>query len=704
MRIFLLLTLATLPAVADPISPAYPDSRRTDHTDTLHGVPVPDPYRWLEDDHSPETTAWVEAQNKVTAAYLATIPERAQIEKRLTEIWNVERFSTPSKEGNRYFYSRNDGLQNQAVVYTLDKLDGEPRLLLDPNTLSEDGTVSLADYEISEDGAFMAYSISHSGSDWREWKVRDVAKGTDYPDHLLWSKFSGASWSKDNKGFYYSRYDAPKKGEEFKAENYFQKVYYHRLGTPQEKDELIYERPDHDKWGLNAWPSEDGAYLLIHVRQGTDSNNAFFYKSLTEKDAPVVELLKDFDASYDFIHNVGSLFYFQTNLDAPRGRVLAIDLAKPEREHWKEVLPEAQTATLDEISVIGNRFVANYMTDARSDIRFFNLDGTPAGTLNLPDTGSAYGFRGKSTDMEAFYSFSTYTSPPVSYRYDFTNGKSTIVQSPKLKFDPTKFQTEIRRAKSKEGTEVQLFIVSKKDLPRDGQNPTLLYGYGGFNISLQPYYSPATISWIEMGGLYVVATLRGGVEYGEDWHKAGMKTNKQNVFDDFIAAAEFLISENYTSSKKLAIAGGSNGGLLVGACMTQRPKLFAAALPAVGVMDMLRFHKWTIGWGWIPEYGNPDDSGEFKALHAYSPYHNLKPGIRYPSTLVQTADHDDRVFPAHSFKFAAALQHAHKGGNPVLIRIESKAGHGAGTPTSKRIEEIADKWAFLVRELHMTLP
>lgn len=679
-------------------------TRRSDHTDTLHGVKIPDPYRWLEDDHSTETVAWVAAQNKRTNAYLDAIPERKQIETRLTELWNVERFGTPFKAGNRYFYSRNNGLQNQSVLNTMDALHGKSRVLLDPNTLSDDGTTALADYELSDDGSLMAYAISHSGSDWRDWKVRDVATGKDHPDLIQWTKFTGASWTKDNKGFYYSRYDAPKKGEEFKAGNYYQKVYYHHLGTPQSQDELIYHRPDEKKWGFDAQPTEDGRYLLIKVRRGTDQKNALFYKDLAQKDAPVVELLNKFDASYRFIHNDGPVFYLKTNLGAPRNRVITIDITKPGRGHWKEIVPEAPKSTLRSANVVGNRIIAHYMTDARSRIHFHDLQGKSLGPLDLPGAGTAGGFWGKSTDMESFYSFSTFTSPPVTYRYDFTTGKSSVFKNPGLKFAPDGFHTEVRQCTSKDGTPIQLFIVSRKGLPRDGRNPTLLYGYGGFNISLQPRYSPAVIAWLEMGGIYVVANLRGGGEYGRDWHEAGMKHHKQNVFDDFIAAAEFLIDENYTSTPKLAIAGGSNGGLLVGACMTQRPDLFAAALPAVGVMDMLRFHKFTIGWAWIAEYGSPDNASDFKVLHRYSPYHNLKPGTRFPSTMVLTADHDDRVFPAHSFKFAAALQHAHSGDNPALIRIESKAGHGAGTPTSKRIREAADKWSFLVRELDVKLP
>ncbi len=696
MKRLALFLLVVAPAMAEPLK--YPDTRRDDVVETLHGVKVPDPYRWLEDDNSEETAEWVEAQNVVTDCFLETIPERDEIRERLTELWNYERFGTPWKRAGRYFFSRNSGLQNQSVIYTADSLDAEPRVLIDPNKLSEDGTVALSDYEVSHDGKLVAYSISRSGSDWIEWRVKNVETGEDLPDLVKWSKFSGAGWSIDNKGFYYSRYDAPKEGEEFKGSNYFQKVFYHRMGTPQSEDELIYERKDEAEWGFNAYSTDDGNYLVIYVRSGAGGKNALFYKELGKKDAEVVELLPKFDARYSVVGNEGSLFWIKTDLDAPRGRLVAIDLEKPAKDNWKDVIPQSDN-TLRSVRLVGDQFVALYMKDAHSVVKRFALDGKLLGEIELPGIGSAGGFGGKREHRETFFSFSSFTAPSTIYRYDFDKDEAKVFRAPKLKFDPAAFETKQVFYASKDGTKIPMFIVHKKGIELDGNNPTLLYAYGGFNISILPRFSSANIAWLEMGGVYAVPNLRGGGEYGEEWHKAGMRENKQNVFDDFIAAAEWLIANKYTSSEKLAISGGSNGGLLVGACMTQRPDLYAACLPAVGVMDMLRFHKFTIGWAWTKEYGDPDNPEEFKPLLAYSPLHNLKKGTGYPSTMITTADHDDRVVPAHSFKFAAELQRVHAGENPVLIRIETKAGHGAGKPTSKRIAEAADKWAFLWKEL-----
>ncbi|MEM9480903.1 MAG: prolyl oligopeptidase family serine peptidase [Verrucomicrobiota bacterium] len=678
----------------------YPESRRDHVIDTLHGVEITDPYRWLEDDYSDETEAWVTAQNKVTFEHLESIPARTQIRDRLTELTDYERFGTPFKAGGRYFFTKNEGLQNQSVLYTARSLEEEATVLLDPNQMSADGTVSLSSYEVSDDGEYIAYSISVAGSDWLEWKVREIETGEDLDDHLRWSKFSGASWSKDNQGFYYSRYPKPKEDEEFQAANLNQKVYYHRLGTPQSEDRLVYERPDQPKWGFSAGESEDKKYLLLSVWEGAGANNAFFYKDLDQPDAPVVELLKDFDARYSFLDNEGSTFWFRTDLDAPRGRVIAIDVTNLDRENWKTII-EQSPDTLRSVSVVGDEFIAVYMHNAHSVVRRFQTDGTALGELELPGVGSVGGFSGKREDRETFFSFNTYTTPPTVFRYDFDESKFTVFREPRLTFEPSRFETRQVFFKSKDGTEVPMFIVSRRDLKLDGNHPTLLYGYGGFNISLLPRFSPSVIAWLELGGVYAVANLRGGGEFGEEWHEAGKMHLKQNVFDDFISAAEWLIDNKYTSPDKLAIAGGSNGGLLVGACMIQRPDLFAAALPAVGVMDMLRFQKFTIGWAWMKEYGNPDVEADFKVLHAYSPLHNLEKGTAYPATLITTADHDDRVVPAHSFKFAAALQHAQKGTNPTLIRIETDAGHGAGKPTDKRIAETADEWAFLVKELDM---
>jgi prolyl oligopeptidase len=679
---------------------SYPITRKVELVENLHGAAVPDPYRWLEDDNSAETKAWVEEQNKVTFAYFEQIPARTKLKERLTKLWNYERYGTPSKEGGRYIFSKNDGLQNQSVLYTMRSLDETPRVLLDPNKLSADGTVALASLSLSEDGRLMAYGTSTAGSDWNEIKVREVDSGDELTDHIKWVKSSGAAWTKDGKGFFYSRYDEPKSADALKGVNYFHKLYYHKIGTPQSEDALIYERPDQKEWGFSGGVTDDGRYLVIHVWQGTDTRNRFFYKDLQQPDAKVVEFLNDFDADYSFIDNVGTTFYFRTDINAPRGRVIAIDLATPQRVNWVEVIPQA-AERLQGIGLVNNEFVAFYLKDARTEVKIHDLHGKFVRNVELPGIGSAGGFGGKRTETETFYSFTGFTAPTTIYRYDMKTGASTLFRQPKVDFDPTAFETRQIFYNSKDGTRVPMFITHKKGLKLDGKNPTLLYGYGGFDISLTPSFSVSTVVWMEMGGVYAVPNLRGGGEYGKAWHEAGTKLKKQNVFDDFIAAAEWLIANNYTSREKLAISGGSNGGLLVGACMTQRPELFRATLPAVGVMDMLRFHKFTRGWAWTSDYGSPDEPTEFRALLAYSPYHNLKPGVSYPATMVTTADHDDRVVPAHSFKFAARLQETHRGANPVLIRIETKAGHGAGKPTSKVIEEAADRYAFLVRELNM---
>ncbi len=678
----------------------YPQAAKVEHVDDYHGTPVSDPYRWLEDPDSEETKAWVEAENKVTFAYLEAIPARERIKERLTQLWDYEKYGVPFKKGERYFYFKNDGLQNQSVLYTLTNLEGEPTVLLDPNTLSEDGTVALAGLSISENGKFLAYSLSTSGSDWQEWKVREVESGRDLADYLKWSKFSGASWTQDSKGFFYSRYDEPNETTKLQDANYFQKLFYHHLGTLQSEDILVYERPDQKEWGFSGDVTEDGTYLIISVWKGTDSKNLVFYKDLSMTDAPVVELINRFEANYSFIDHEGTVFWFQTDLEAPRGRAIALDISNPSQKNWREIIPQA-AETLGGIGVLNHQFVASYLKDAHTQIKIFNLDGSFVREVLLPGLGSAGGFGGKRADTETFYSFTGFTTPNAIYRYDMVSGTSTIFRQPNVDFDPNAYETKQVFYKSKDGTKVPMFITHKKGLKLDGNNPTYLYGYGGFNASMTPGFSVSSLVWMEMGGVYALPNLRGGGEYGEDWHQAGVKLKKQNVFDDFIAAAEWLIAHQYTSPTKLAIGGGSNGGLLVGACMTQRPDLFCAALPAVGVMDMLRFQKFTIGWAWVADYGSSDDAEEFKALYAYSPLHNLKPGTAYPATLVTTADHDDRVVPAHSFKFAAALQETHQGEAPVLIRIETKAGHGAGKPTTKVIEEAADRWAFLVKTLGM---
>ena len=698
LGLLLVLGLVQIPMTATSLS--YPPSPRHDQVDIYHGVAVPDPYRWLEDPQSAASRQWIEAQNQVTSAYLETLAGRSAIGDRLTQLWNFERYSTPFKQGGRYFYFKNDGLQNQSVLYTLPSLEAEPRMLLDPNTLSEDGTVSLSGMAVSENGAYLAYGLSSAGSDWVEWYVRDIATGVDTDDRLQWVKFSGASWSHDHQGFFYSRYDEPDETTKLEAVNYYQKLYYHRLGNPQGDDVLVYDRPDQKEWGFGGGVTEDGRYLIISVWKGTDPNNLVFYKDLRAPDSPVVELITEFEASYSFVDNEGSLFWFRTDLEAPKGRLIAIDIAQPERGAWQEIIPESDD-TLEGVGLLNHQFVADYLKDAYTTIRIFSLTGELVREVALPGIGSAGGFDGKRGDTETFYSFTSFTVPSAIYRYDMVTGQSTLYRQPEVDFDPAAYTTTQVFYESKDGTRVPMFITHKTGLELNGQNPTLLYGYGGFSISLTPAFSVGNLVWMEMGGIYAVPNLRGGGEYGEEWHQAGTKLHKQTVFDDFIAAAEWLMAAGYTSPAKLAIMGGSNGGLLVGACMTQRPDLFAAALPAVGVMDMLRFNQFTIGWAWESDYGSPQNEAEFRALYAYSPLHNLKPGTAYPATLITTADHDDRVVPAHSFKFAAALQAAHQGEAPVLIRIETKAGHGAGKPTAKVIEEVADKWAFLAANLGM---
>ncbi|WP_414550644.1 prolyl oligopeptidase family serine peptidase [Anabaena sp. CCY 0017] len=679
---------------------SYPISNKSNQVDNYHGTLVADPYRWLEDPDSAETRSWISAENQITFAYLNEIPAREKIKQRLTKLWDYEKYGIPFKEGNNYFYFKNDGLQNQSVLYTLKTLDAEPKVLIDPNQLSTDGTIALSGLAISDNGQLLAYGLSSSGSDWQEWKVRDVETGEDLQDHLKWIKFSGASWTKDNQGFFYSRYDEPNEKTKLEDVNYYQKLYYHQLGTSQSEDILIYHRDDQKEWGFSGNVTEDGSYLIISIWLGTDAKNLVFYKDLTNHNAEVVELINQFEADYSFIEHDDHIFYFRTDLNAPRGRLIAIDIKNPAQENWQEIIPQS-VATLESANILNNQFVVDFLQDARTQIKIFDLNGALVREVELPGLGSAGGFGGKRDDTETFYSFTSFTTPGTIYRYNMVTGESQLFRQSQVDFNPDDYETKQIFYSSKDGTQVPMFITHKKGIQLDGNNPTYLYAYGGFNASMTPSFSVSTLVWMEMGGVYALPNIRGGGEYGEEWHQAGMKEKKQNVFDDFIAAAEWLIANNYTRPAKLAIAGGSNGGLLVGACMTQRPELFGAALPAVGVMDMLRFHKFTIGWAWVPEYGSPDNPEEFPALYSYSPLHNLKSGTAYPATLITTADHDDRVVPAHSFKFAATLQAHHAGDAPVLIRIETKAGHGAGKPTTKIIEEAADKWAFLVRNLEV---
>jgi prolyl oligopeptidase len=678
----------------------YPEARKTDVTNDYSGTKVGDPYEWLEDTNAADTKAWVEAENKVTFGYLNQIPVRAKIKERMTKLWDYERYTVPRLEGGRYFYSKNNGLQNQNVIYTVKSLTGEPDVLLDPNKMSSDGTVALSQYAITDDGKLMVYGVQTAGSDWVEWKVKEAATGKDLPDHVQWSKFSGASWTKDGSGFFYSRYDEPKGATALTGANYFHKLYFHKLGTEQSADVLVYERKDQKEWGFNGDVTDDGRYLIVTVWQGTEPKNRIYFKDLKDANAKATPLLDDFDAEYEFIDNDGPVFWFRTDADAPRHRVIAIDTRKPGRKDWKTVIAEGPD-TLDGINVINNKFVANYLRDAHTVVKVFALNGKLEREIALPGIGTAAGFPGKRTDKETFYSFTSFTVPTTIYRLDMSTLKSDVFRRPKVDFNPDDYETKQVFYTSKDGTKVPMFITARKGTKLDGQNPTLLYGYGGFNISLTPTFSVTNLVWMEMGGVYAVPNLRGGGEYGKAWHEGGMKHNKQNVFDDFIAAAEWLIANKYTSTPKLAIYGRSNGGLLVGAAETQRPDLFGAALPAVGVMDMLRFHKFTIGWGWVSDYGSPDNAEDFAYIRKYSPLHNIKPGTSYPPTLITTADHDDRVVPGHSFKFAATMQAAQAGAAPVLIRIETRAGHGGGRPTTKIIEEASDMWGFLVHALGM---
>jgi prolyl oligopeptidase len=682
----------------EPGSIKYPEAPRSEAVDNYHGTRVADPYRPLEDADSPQTRAWIEAQNKLTFRFLESILERGAIRRRLTELWDYEKIDPPFREGGRYFFTYNTGLQNQSVLYTTDSQLSGQRVLLDPNALSADGTVAIAGVAVSDDGSRLAYGIAAAGSDWNEWKVRDVATGKDLGDHLKWIKFSQAAWAKDGQGFYYGRFPEPEPGADLDGANYYQKVYFHRLGTAQADDRLVWEEPAHKEWRAVPQVTDDGKYLILTLEKGTDDKYRVLYRPLDQPNLEPIHLVGDFDAEYTFIDNDGPIFWFKTNKNAPRGKVVAIDTRHPEPARWIELIPEAADA-LSAVDVVADHFLAAYLKDAFSAVRVYDLTGRLVRDVELPGMGTASGFRGKRKDADTFYSFESFTEPDSIYRYDIASGKSTLWRRPKLKFDPHDYVTTQVFYSSRDGTKIPMFLSHKKNLKPAASNSALLYGYGGFKISLSPSFSPAVMAWMEMGGLYALPNLRGGGEYGEEWHQAGTKLKKQNVFDDFVAAAEWLIASGYTSRSKLAISGGSNGGLLVGACLTQRPELFGAALPAVGVMDMLRFHRFTIGWAWVDDYGCADVPEEFKAIFAYSPLHNIKPGTCYPPTLITTADHDDRVVPAHSFKFAAAIQAAQSCDKPVLIRIETKAGHGAGKPTGKLIDEAADKWAFLVKVL-----
>jgi prolyl oligopeptidase len=713
MRVRLLILCATIALTAcgredpEPQSMAveYPATATVQHVDTYHGVDVADPYRWLEDDvrESDAVQEWVEAQNEVTFAYLASIPERDVIEERLKELWDYERYGMPVKEGGRYYYSYNNGLQNQNVIYTQADLDVEPELLIDPNSWSDDGTVALATYFPSPDGRHVAYLVQDGGSDWRTARIMKVDSGSVLDDNLEWLKFTGLSWAKDGSGFYYSRYPAVESEAKFQSLNMNQAVYFHRLGTPMSDDALIYAQPDNPEWGYTATVTDDGLHLVITVWKGTDDRYQIVHQVLTDPGAEPEILIEGFDNDYTLVGNVGNELYFRTNKEAPRNRLIAIDVDNPDPESWREVIPQAADV-LNDVSLVGGKIIAEYMQDAQTVVKIFDLSGDQSGTVNLPGIGTAAGFAGKLDDPETFFVYTSYNTPTTVNRLDVETGAVTVFRKPEVHFDSNDYIVKQVFYESKDGTRVPMFISHRKDIEFDGNTPTMLYGYGGFNVSQTPGFSITRLAWMEMGGVYAVANIRGGGEYGEEWHKAGTRLQKQNVFDDFIAAAEYLVAEKFTNPAKLAIFGGSNGGLLVGAVTNQRPDLFGAAIPAVGVMDMLRFHEFTAGRFWVDDYGSSENPEEFQALYAYSPYHNAQPGTDYPAILVTTADTDDRVVPGHSFKYAAAMQNAQRGEAPVLIRIETRAGHGAGKPTDMIIRDYADRWAFLLANLDMRLP
>ncbi len=695
--LYLLLGTMAISCSKQPASITYPITEKDQTVDNYFGVEVPDPYRWLENDTSQATAEWVKAQNQVTNSYLEKLPFKKELLKRLTKLSNYEKIGTPFKKNGKFYFFKNNGLQNQSVLYQLETLDAEPKVILDPNELSEDGTVALSGISFSKDGKYMAYTISRSGSDWREIYVLDLKTNKTLPDHVKWAKFSGATWHKD--GFYYSAYDAPQKGKEYSHVNENHKIYYHKLGTPQTEDRLIFENKKQPKRFYSVSIDEEEKHLFLY-ESGEGRGNALFVQDLNKGKNSFSTIATDFNYTYYPIETVGDQILFLTNYGAPNYRIMVAPTSAPQLENWQDLIGEKEYV-LDNASVINNHLVLTYMKDASHHVSIHNLKGELINELHLPGIGTV-GFSGNKEDEDCFFSYTSYTTPTSTYKLDLKNNSYELYQAPKLDFNSEDFITEQLFFQSKDGTKVPMFITYKKGLKREGNNPVYLYGYGGFNISLNPGFSALRIPFLENGGIYVEVNLRGGGEYGEDWHIAGTQMQKQNVFDDFIAAAEFLIEEKYTSPQKIAIVGGSNGGLLVGACMTQRPELFGVAIPRVGVMDMLRYHKFTIGWNWASDYGTSEDSLEmFTYLYNYSPLHNLKKGTKYPATLVTTADHDDRVVPAHSFKFAAALQECNDGTNPTLIRIDSKAGHGAGKPMKKVLEEQADIYGFIMHNLQM---
>ena len=693
----LLGSLATV-AVSQPLH--YPKAKKSDVVDDFFGTKVTDPYRWLEDTDSPETIAWVNAQNILTSAFLEKLPDRTRFREALTKLFNYERYTVPDWQGHRYLYRKNDGLQNQSVIYTLKKLSDAPRVLLDPNQLASDGTVAVTSTTVSEDGRLLAYGVATSGSDWNEIRVRDIEADQDLPDVVKWIKFSGPSWTKDSKGFFYSKFPEPKAlGNQTFAKLAYQKLYYHFLGEPAEKDRLIYEQSDDPDLAFDGEVSHDGRFLIMLVNKGTEERDLLYFKDLGDPrapniDAPFQPIDDKFEAEFKVAGAIGSRLYLVTDLGAPRYKIVEVDLTNPAREHWKVVVPESKDL-LEDAAVVGGKLVVKYLADAKNQLFVFDLDGKEEGEIDLPALGTVGTLSGNPDSPELFYSFTSFLYPLTVYRYDLSNGQNTVFQKPNVNFDPDRYETKQIFYSSKDGTKIPMFIVGKKGLPLNGNNPVFLTGYGGFNISMTPSFAASSASWIERGGVFALPNLRGGGEYGREWHEAGMKEHKQNVFDDFISAAQALIDEKYTNARRIAIVGGSNGGLLVGAALTQRPELFGAAVAEVGVLDMLRFQKFTIGWAWQSDYGSSDTADGFQYLIKYSPLQNIKEGTCYPPTLVTTGDHDDRVVPGHSFKFAATLQAAQGCANPVLIRIETKAGHGSGKPISKIIEEQSDILAFM---------
>lgn len=698
------LTVLLLVAFAFTTVPAqkivYPTPSRGEQVDVFHGVNVYDPYRWMEDTTSEQAKTWIAQQNEITNNFLAGIPQRDRIRKRLMELWNYERFSAPSKVADGfYLYSKNDGLQNQSVLYRARSINDVGEVFFDPNKLSTDGTVALNGSSFTDDGKLWAYAVSKSGSDRTTWRIRNTETGEDLPDVLEPNRQGGVSWLKDNSGFFYSRFPQTEAGGELRSQTFFQKLYFHKLGTPQSEDKVVYERPDNREYFVGGRVSDDGKWLIITVGKGTERMNMVYFKDLSKSDSAIVPLIDNLENSWNFIGNDGSTFYFRTDKDAPRGRIVAKNVLDRSLI-WREIVGQSPD-TLNGVSLVNDQFVLNYMKDAATRIKIYEMDGKFVRDVELPGIGSAGGFGGRRNDTETFYSYSSFNAPPTIYQYDMRSGKSTIFRKAGAKVNPDDFVVSQVFYTSKDGTKVPMFISHKKGIKLDGKNPTILYGYGGFNIPQTPGFSVSRIAWMEMGGIFALACIRGGSEYGKEWWQGGSRLNKQNTFDDFAYAGRYLIANKYTSSPKLAIQGGSNGGLLVGAVLNQNPGLFGAALPAVGVMDMIRFPKFTIGWAWVSDYGSPDNAEDFKVMYAYSPYHQAKKGTKYPAVLVTTADHDDRVFPAHSFKYAAAMQYAQAGNAPILIRIETDAGHGAGKPTSKQIDELTDIYGFLHKVLKM---